>query len=151
MPDTERERRRQRVREILSRNVIRSQQELQELLWAEGLTTTQATLSRDLRDLGVTKSPEGYVLPAGGSDSLTTSRELQQALRDSATLVEHAGSLVVIRTTAGAARALAADIERARLRHVVGAVAADDTIFLATRSVGQAGELVRYLRKLLRK
>jgi transcriptional regulator of arginine metabolism len=175
---SERDARRKRIRELLTRNVIRNQQELQDLLAAEDMATTQATLSRDLRDLGVSKGREGYVIPAAGNDSTTLSRELERAIHGGVASIEQAGSLVVLRTalpgTAGAgagagypvgmmsglgsgppavgnvARMIAAAIDRARLRHVVGVIAGDDTIFIATHSVGQAGELLRFLRKLLR-
>ncbi len=140
------DKRRQRVREILARNEIHSQEQLQDLLFAESIATTQATLSRDLRDLGAVRGPKGYVLPPAPR-SHPNSKELKHALRGTAS-IRRGGTLVVLGTDPGHAQALALHIGSADLPQVLGTVAGHDTLIVATQSAGQARELLRLFEKL---
>jgi len=140
--------RQRRVREILDRERVTNQERLQRLLHAEGFAATQATLSRDLRDLGVLKGPEGYTLPGPGAPASPHSPELQHALREFLTGSGQAGNLVVLRTGPGRAQVLGDEIDRSRIPHVVGTVAGDDTLFVACPSVAAASQLLRKVRAL---
>lgn len=145
---TTRSERRQRLLELVERNEIQNQQQLQELLQAEGVSATQATISRDMQDLGISKGPRGYVRvdePAMEPEGL---QQLKERLREDVEAVDRAGTMVVVRTTFGVARPLAREIESAKLPQLVGAIGGDDVIFLATRSASQASELKRLLKRL---
>ncbi len=140
--------RQQRIREILGRNEIHNQEQLLDLLHAESIETTQATLSRDLRDIGAVRSAQGYVLQAdrGGRDLDT--RQLKGTLREALVAAERGGTLVVLRTHPGHGPAVAHEIERAALPQVIGTIAGHDTVFVAAGSPGQAGQVLKLFRKL---
>jgi transcriptional regulator of arginine metabolism len=110
---------------------------------------TQATVSRDLREIGVVKGPGGYLLPgkvvgAEGGD------ELSRAAREYLLEAEPAGTIAVLRTGAGQASALALRIDRAGMEDIVGTVAGDDTVFVATRSAHDARRIAELLGRLSR-
>ncbi len=143
----DKQQRQQRIREILASNEVHSQVQLLELLYAEEIAITQATLSRDLRDLGAVKERGGYVLAAAGPASFD-SKPLERALEGALFSAERGGTLVVLRTAAGHAQALALEISKAQLPQVIGTVAGHDAVFVATRAGGQAGEVLRLIRRL---
>jgi transcriptional regulator of arginine metabolism len=124
---------------------VRNQADLQEQLAAEGCDVNQATLSRDLRDLGVVKGPEGYELPAEGAASPAAEPTLQQAARTWLLGATPAQNLVVLRTPAGGAQPLGLAIDRARLPGVVGTIAGDDTVLAVCASASRAKALAREL------
>jgi transcriptional regulator of arginine metabolism len=131
-----------RIVELVSNFPIRSQTELAKLLAAEGIDVTQATLSRDLDELGAVKlrGADGgapvYVIPDDGSPIRGiqggTSR-LAKVLAELLVSAEGSGNLVVLRTPPGAAQFLASAIDRAALHEVVGSIAGDDTIMVIAR------------------
>ncbi|MHC4946637.1 MAG: arginine repressor [Planctomycetota bacterium] len=145
---TIKQRRHQRIRDLLRRNEVHSQQQLQELLAAEHIAVTQATLSRDLRDIGVAKGPRGYELAEQRVKAEHIDHALRRGLAGRIVSIRQGGTLVVVRTRGGEARDLAARIEGADLALVLGTVAGDDTVFVATQSSNQAAHLVRLLRSL---
>lgn len=130
----------------LRRQPVPSQERLVELLADGGIRVTQATLSRDLAELGVVKGPAGYML--AGDAPQSADGGLERALR--AMLVGGAvgGSLAVLHTGPGRASALALEIDRAGLKPVLGTVAGDDTIFVAARSAKEAMQLVGRFKTL---
>ena len=139
--------RHQRIREILSHNEIRSQEQLLDLLFAEDIQTTQATLSRDLRDLGAVKSDQGYSLGNNGGYDGGDNTQVRRALKRNLLSAERGGPLAVVHTRRGQAQALTRDIENLHLPYVLGTIAGSDTVFIATQSSGRARELVRMLRR----
>ncbi len=145
--------RRQAILEIVGAGAVRSQGELQRRLRQRGITVAQPTLSRDVRELGLAKTPSGYVAPAGGATALAPPavREdrLARALRAYAVSVQSAGSLVVVRTPPAAAHPLARALDEAALPAVVGTIAGDDTVFVATPDERAARALVRRLAPAL--
>ncbi|HRQ75073.1 MAG TPA: hypothetical protein PK098_04060 [Phycisphaerales bacterium] len=143
-----RKERRERIREIVDRNEIQSQEQLQELLAVEGIEATQATISRDLRDLGATKSRTGYAIVDMDSLSRGDVRELRRMLKADVLSIERATGIVVVKTRFGHAKPLAVKLDQAGLPQIVGTVSGDDTVFIATRSSSQAGELRRMLQRL---
>lgn len=134
--------RKARITELVSTMGIRSQPELAKMLAAEGIEVTQATLSRDLDELGAVKlrGPDGgapvYVIPEDGSPVRGvqggTSR-LSKLLAELLTSAEGSGNLTVLRTPPGAAQFLASAIDRAALDEVVGTIAGDDTVLVIAR------------------
>lgn len=140
------------IKDILERQRPRNQRDLLDLLSRASIESTQATLSRDLRELGVLKGPDGYELPRAAAVETReqTSNELRRALHSFGRAVQRAGSLVVIRTGPGQAAPLALEIDRSSLRDVIGTVAGDDTIFVATLSPNKATRLVRTFENMAR-
>jgi len=121
---------------IVRRQPVESQESLRELLRADGVAITQATLSRDLREIGLAKvaTPGGaarYVAPGAGAAVRSALAEVVPALLVSA---DGAGSLLVLRTTAGAAAAVAAALDAEAWPEVVGTVASSDTALVVAKS-----------------
>ncbi|OBI46047.1 arginine repressor [Mycobacterium sp. E796] len=156
-PETTRAGRQARIVAILSSEPISSQSELAARLAGEGIEVTQATLSRDLEELGAVKlrGADGgvgvYIVPedgspvrgvAGGTDRM--SRLLGELLVST----DASGNLAVLRTPPGAAHYLASAIDRAALPYVVGTVAGDDTILVVAREPMTGAELAAMLEKL---
>jgi transcriptional regulator of arginine metabolism len=129
-----------RIVELISRRAVRSQAELATLLATEGVEVTQATLSRDLDELGAVKlrGPDGgapvYVLPEEGHPIRSAGLpRLAQVLGELLVSVDGSGNLAVLRTPPGAAQFLASALDRAALHDVVGTIAGDDTILVVAR------------------
>lgn len=141
------DRRRDAVARILRSRRVGTQEELLEALAREGFRATQATLSRDLTRLGARRvsRPEGAFYEV---DAAATADGLA-ALRGLVVAVEANASLVVVRTAAGAASAVARAVDDARLPEVLGTIAGDDTIFLAARHAQAQARVLRTLRKLM--
>jgi len=139
--------RRDAIREILARGPVPSQDELQRHLRARGIRAAQATLSRDLAALGVRRGsgPAGprYVIESdAGGLPIEPVRRLAES-------VETNGLMVVVRTKASAAGAVARALDDAHLPDVLGTLAGDDTIFVVPGSARGALKLVEHLRTLL--
>jgi transcriptional regulator of arginine metabolism len=145
-----------RIVAILSSNSVRSQTELAAMLAAEGIEVTQATLSRDLEELGAVKlrAADGvgvYVVPEDGSPVRGVSggtERLSRLLSDLLTSTDASGNLAVLRTPPGAAQYLASAIDRAALPHVVGTIAGDDTVFVVAREPMTGAELATSIENL---
>ncbi len=130
-----------RITELIRNNVVRSQTELAELLAVSGLQVTQATLSRDLEELGALKlrgvdggAPVYRIPEDGGPRPMEggTSR-LSRLLGELLLSYEGSGNLAVLRTPPGAAQYLASAIDRASLVDIIGTIAGDDTILVVAR------------------
>jgi transcriptional regulator of arginine metabolism len=157
---TSRAARHARIVDLLAAHAVRSQAELLTLLAAAGLQVTQATLSRDLDELGAVKlrPADGgvpvYVVPEDGSP-LTARREgdaaphrLARLFGELLTSADASGNLVVLRTPPGAAQFLASALDRAGLPGVLGTIAGDDTILVVARGTDAGPALARDLLDL---
>jgi transcriptional regulator of arginine metabolism len=151
-------RRRDEILEIIRSTAVHSQEELQALLKKQGVRVTQPTLSRDLRELGVAKSPAGYVVPDAMSASSnvasftpreTLAERVNRLVRDSVLSVVAAMNLVVIRTPTAAAQPVASAIDAAQLDDVLGTVGGDDTIFIALATPQAAATLAKHFEQLI--
>jgi transcriptional regulator of arginine metabolism len=135
-----------RIVALIRDRAVHSQTELAELLGAEGVAATQATLSRDLEELGAVKvrgtdgGPAVYVVPPEGGGPMRPAQQapprLVRLLRELLTGADASGNLVVLRTPPGAAQFLASALDRAGLPEVVGTIAGDDTIMVVARATG---------------
>ncbi|MEP6852677.1 MAG: arginine repressor [bacterium] len=142
-----------RIVQILGGRPVRSQAELAALLAQAGCRTTQATLSRDLDELGAVKMrpPDGglpsYVVPQDGSPLASRSTadapplRLARLIGDLLVSAEASANLVVLRTPPGAAHFLASALDRAALPQVLGTIAGDDTILVVARDQRGGAEL----------
>jgi transcriptional regulator of arginine metabolism len=143
--------------ELIGQRAIRSQAELATLLATEGVEVTQATLSRDLDELGAVKlrGPDGgapvYALPEEGhpmrASAGGTSR-LARLLGELLVSADASANLAVLRTPPGAAQFLASALDRAALHDVVGTIAGDDTILVVAREPLTGTELARRIAAL---
>ncbi|BCJ74198.1 arginine repressor [Catellatospora sp. IY07-71] len=132
-----------RIEELIRGGGVTSQTQLGELLAAEGVQVTQATLSRDLEELGAVKvrgrdgTPAVYLIPEDGHPALRPASvapaRLMRLLREVLNGTDHSGNLAVLRTPPGAAHYLASAVDRSGLPDVVGTIAGDDTIFMVAR------------------
>ncbi|GAA2571378.1 arginine repressor [Pseudonocardia hydrocarbonoxydans] len=140
-----------RVVEIVRDRAVHSQTELLALLEADGIAVTQATLSRDLDELGALKVRGAYVIPDDGSPVRGVeggTARLSRLLGDLLTGADSSGNLAVLRTPPGAAHYLASALDRAALHDVVGTIAGDDTLMVVAREPLTGAQLVALLRDL---
>ena len=138
---TQRNSRQDAIREIVRNKAIRTQRTLVDELLALGYNCTQATVSRDITDMGLRKLPEGiYVL----SEDL----HLQRMVSEFVTSVERANNLVVVKSHPGTAPGVAAAVDAADLPEVVGSVAGNDTVLVISQTDETASDLVTMLEKL---
>ncbi|MCP3917076.1 MAG: arginine repressor [bacterium] len=139
--------RRDRILELLAAGAIPSQAALQNELAQDGIDVNQATLSRDLRALGVAKRPEGYALPTGGESGNPTG-SLRMAARQWLVSTVTAQNQVVLRTPPGGAQPLALALDEAQLERVLGTIAGDDTILVITPDPRAAKRVAKTLAEL---
>jgi len=136
------------IRSLISSSEIYSQHELAQLLSRDGIEATQATLSRDLAELGVLKGPDGYQLPGAAVAAPAPDAALARALRRELISITVGGTLVVLKTPTGHGNALAIELDRMRMQGVLGTIAGDDTVFLAASTPLTARRIVKELRAL---
>jgi len=141
-------RRQATILSLIESGGYRRQEALRQALLAEGLSCTQATLSRDLAELGVLKGADGYRAPFDGSDPNAGEHLLADALRRELLSAARGGTTVVLRTPTGHGNALAVELDRARLPGMLGSIAGDDTIFIVAGSNSSAERLLQRLRTL---
>ena len=146
-------RRQHRISALLEEHSVTSQIQLVELLEEENLTATQATVSRDLDELGAIKVrvPGGetvYAIPEHPVDRIAPEEHLRRVMGDWVADVAHSGNIVVLRTPPGSAHVVASALDRAGIEEILGTVAGDDTLMVvAIESVG-GNALAGQLREL---
>jgi len=142
------------IRDIVTARPVRTQQELAAALAERGFRTTQATISRDVAELGLVKqNREGihvYALPPRPSEPEATGEErLRGLFRDLPVELRESGLLLIVRTLPGSAHAIAATLDRMHWNEVAGSIAGDDTVFIACPDRASLGRLRRRLVRLL--
>ena len=143
-----------KIIELISQNDIETQEELAERLNDAGFKVTQATVSRDIRDLKLTKvSVDGgrqkYVVLKPEEDGM--SEKYIRVLRDGYVSMDMAQNILVIKTVSGMAMAVAAAVDAMKWKEVVGCIAGDDTIMCAVRSVDETVAVMEKIRKIVSK
>ena len=141
------------ILEAIQRQPVRSQEQLRRLVRAAGFDATQATLSRDVRELGLVKggADGAYQAPGVvGSNGTAAKSILTRAVAEYLTRVDRVEQLVVLRTGPGQAQLLGVAIDGARLPEVVGTIAGDDTILAITPDARRARALVKWLEGVSR-
>ena len=141
-------RRQTAILELVDREPLHSQEQLRRRLRPRGFDATQATISRDIKELGLVKRAGDGAYQRPGSDTTdpeTALTALERAAADFLRRVERVQQLVVIRTGIGQAQPLAIAIDRAQLSEAVGSIAGDDTILVIARDGRRAAELVKRL------
>ena len=141
------------IRDLVEQRPIRTQQELAAALRERGFRTTQATISRDVAELGLIKAgrsgTQAYAIPPRLREADTSGEDrIRTLLRDMPVEIRDAGTMLVLRTLPGSAHPLAAALDRARWPEVVGSLAGDDTVFVAFADRGTLGRVKRRLMDL---
>ena len=142
-----REKRRQAILEIISQESVARQSVLVEKLQADGFQATQSSVSRDLREMNITKNGQNYAPPQNTS-------EVSQGLMDMPVgfvrQLDTAGAnITVIKTAVGAAQRVAVFLDRSEWPEIVGTISGDDTIFIATRDAREQKALLVKLQSSL--
>ena len=145
--------RQHRVARLLESNAVSSQAQLVELLAADGVVATQATVSRDLEELGavkvrVTGGESVYAIPELPRDQVAPQDHLERVLGDWVVEVAHSANLVVLRTPPGSAHVVGSALDRAGLEDVVGTVAGDDTVLVVASERSGGAEVARRLSSM---
>jgi transcriptional regulator of arginine metabolism len=143
-PNTEQTLRRDAIRKMLSNGSVDTQQTLVDRLTSSGLTVTQSSVSRDLRDLGAVKTANGYELPYAEHDGEAELAKVAALLRGAVPAGAH---LLVIKTAIGAAQRVALALDRSGWPEIVGNLGGDDTVFVATSSVSGQKHLIAKIER----
>ena len=144
--------RQSKIIEIIQKNEVETQDELSALLEKDGFRVTQATVSRDIRELKLTKIPT-----AGGrqKDAVITdapenlSKKYERVLREGFLSMDMAQNILVIKTVSGMASAVCAAIDAMKMREIVGSIAGDDTIMCAIRTVDDTYAVMKKIRRIV--
>lgn len=145
--------RQHRIARLLSEQPVASQVQLVELLAADGVVATQATVSRDLDELGAIKVrvPGGelvYAIPEHPAEQVAPHEHLRRVLGDWAVEVHASANLVLLRTPPGSAHVVASALDRAGLEGLLGTVAGDDTVLVVAATGHDGDALAERLREL---
>ena len=146
--------RHQAILELLDAGPVPSQEELQRLLHRKGLDAGQATLSRDIRELGLVKTSDGYSLPVNGNGNGnghadTALPSVSRLVREFVTSVRTAQNLLVTKTSVGSAQPVAAALDGENWPEAVGTIAGDDTILIVCTDSRSAGRLAGRIQGML--
>ncbi len=145
--------RQHKIAKILESNVVTSQAQLVELLAEEGVIATQATVSRDLEELGAIKvrmsgRDSVYAVPELPKDQATPEEHLRRVMSEWVVEVTHSSVIVLLRTPPGCAHVVASALDRSQMKEFIGTVAGDDTVMvIANEDLG--GESVATAMRLL--
>ena len=141
------------ILDVVQRQPVRSQEQLRRLVRAAGFDVTQATLSRDVRELALAKggTDAAYQLPvSAGANGHAARSLLHRVVAEHLTRVDRVQQFVVLRTGPGQAQPLGVALDGARLPEVVGTIAGDDTILAIAPDIPRARALVKWLEGLSR-
>jgi transcriptional regulator of arginine metabolism len=141
--------RRTQILNLLRSGPAMTQEELRRKLARRGIQVTQATVSRDIEELGLVKTRSGYRLPDAAEPPAPVQPTLQVILKEFLREAGQASNLVVLKTYPGNAHSVAAVLDAQDWPEVVGTVAGDDTIFVATRGAREATQVRRKIRAIV--
>jgi len=141
------------IRELVGHSLVSNQDELRRKLRRRGFEVTQATLSRDIHELRISKGPGGYSLPGGNGNGSAVVDDgpptVAEMLESFGLRVRQAMNQVVIGTAMGGAQPVAAALDRAGWPEVVGTIAGDDTVLVICPDAKRASEVEAQLRTIL--
>ncbi|MBC8483795.1 MAG: arginine repressor [Actinobacteria bacterium] len=145
--------RQHRISRVLANQAVTSQEQLVGLLADDGIESTQATVSRDLDDLGAVKVrvPGGesvYAIPEHPADRVVPMDQLRRVMGEWVVEVESSGNLVVLRTPPGSAHVVASALDRTGIEGSIGTVAGDDTLMVVAAEGTAGSDLAATLRNL---
>lgn len=142
------------IRKIVRNNKVIDQEQMLMLLKREGFEMTQATLSRDLKALKISKSPDlaggyVYVLAKEHMESSTSTNEGGRYLADGFLSIEFSGNMAVVKTKPAYAGSIAAVVDAANSIEFIGSIAGDDTIFFVLREGIERGDVLSFLKRVM--
>ncbi len=142
-----------KILEIISSENIETQEQLLDRLQAHGITSTQATISRDIKQLHLIKEPMGQGMykyaVSGNRTKLNFAERLRTIFRESITSIDSAQNIVVIKTMPGLASAACAAMDGMDFSFMVGSLAGDDTAFIVMRDTESALEFCKEIKEML--
>jgi transcriptional regulator of arginine metabolism len=141
--------RRSQILSLLRSDPQVTQEELRRKLARHGIQVTQATVSRDLEEMGLVKTRSGYRLPETVEPSVPVQPTLEVILKEFLREVNQASNLVVLKTHPGNAHSVAAVLDAQDWEGIVGTVAGDDTVFVATPSARDAAQMRKKIRAIV--
>lgn len=144
--------RQSKIIEIIQKNEVETQDELSALLEKDGFRVTQATVSRDIRELKLTKIPtaggrQKYAVITDAPENL--SKKYERVLREGFLSMDMAQNILVIKTVSGMASAVCAAIDAMKMREIVGSIAGDDTIMCAIRTADDTYAVMKKIRRIV--
>jgi transcriptional regulator of arginine metabolism len=137
------------IRDAITSHPVSNQDELRRLLFKRGHRVTQATLSRDIHELGLVKTAEGYQFPADEGSGAAWLPSVERLIHEFVYEARIAQNIVVVKTSAGSAQPVAAALDAEGWPEVVGTVGGDDTIFVVSPSNKDAEKLLTRIKELL--
>lgn len=141
------------ILEIISNEQIETQEQLLSALREKGVTSTQATISRDIKQLHLIKEPVGQGIykysVSGNRAKLNVAEKLRTIFRESVLSIDHAQNIVVLKTMPGLASAACSALDHMELPYIVGSIAGDDTAFLAVRDAETAASFCDEIQEML--
>jgi len=137
------------ILELLDDGPVASQEDLQRLLHKRGFDAGQATLSRDIRELGLAKTADGYSLPGGETAGETDLPPVSRMVREFVTSVRAAQNLLVTKTSIGSAQPVAAALDGENWPEAIGTIAGDDTILIVCEDKRSASRLADRIQGML--
>jgi transcriptional regulator of arginine metabolism len=141
--------RRNQILDLLRTEAVATQTDLRRKLKRLGIRVTQATVSRDIEELGVVKTRQGYRLPDAAAVLAPPQPALEIILKEFVREVRQASNLVIVKTHPGNAHSVAVGLDAEHWPEVMGTVAGDDTIFIATAGARQASQLQKKILGVL--
>ena len=146
-------RRQEKIIELINKEEIETQEALAQRLNELGFRVTQATVSRDIRELKLTKISMGPGTTARYASihktDLSASSKYMRVLKDGYVSMDHAQNILVIKTVSGMAMAVAAALDAMEMNEIVGCIAGDDTVFCAVRTVSDTVEVMNQIREII--
>ena len=137
------------ILEVLDETTVTSQDELQRLLRKRGFDAGQATLSRDIRELGLAKTAAGYSVPGREAAAESDLPSVSRLVREFVTSVRAAQNLLVTKTSVGSAQPVAAALDGENWPEALGTIAGDDTILIVCEDKRSAGRLADRIQEML--
>lgn len=144
--------RQRKIIELISSYEVETQEELANLLTDSGFIVTQATISRDIRDLNLTKitiqnGKQKYAVP--NSTSMVLNSKYMRVLNDGILSIETSANIMVIKTVAGMAMAVGAAIDAINIKEIIGCIAGDDTIMCVIKECDNVDKVKEYLENFI--
>lgn len=141
--------RQQQILEVVTEQSVLNQEQLRRQLVHRGLRVTQATLSRDLKEMGLVKTPQGYTPPMAAGPSAPPLPPLHHLLKEFVTEIREAQNLLVLKTNVGSAQPVALALDGEQWPGIVGTVAGDDTILIIAANRKAAQGVAARVREII--
>lgn len=141
-----------RILEIIGDNIIETQDDLIEKLRESGYPVTQATVSRDIKQLGLIKTATqsgGYKYTVAKNESAGNENKLKNIMREAILSVQNAENIIVIKTYSGMANAAAAAVDAISGNSILGSIAGDDTIFIVVKNDSAAASFAKSIKEII--